>query len=275
MTRQKNTEPLSIVGCDTPSRQSVHDLSSIVGRPARSGLADLDRIQLGENETRQLNQEHVEDLAKSISSVGLIHPIVIDQNSTLLAGGHRLAALRLLKEKDSVTFHRLFPRSRVPVQVLDTRGRGKEIDFPFIVAIAENEKRRDYSPAEVLILAQKLREMGYMDCRGRPPAGERPLLPALSLLLGKSLRTVRRLMRQAEAEKSSSNRGGPSTRTQRTAQMKRCLRAIESCQTTVATYGADPDRLEACLAELKELVLAAINAAASQEQAKLAQNSDT
>ena len=39
-------------------------------------------------------------LAKSIEAEGLIHPITISEDNTLIAGGHRLSAFKLLAEKD-------------------------------------------------------------------------------------------------------------------------------------------------------------------------------
>lgn len=41
---------------------------------------------------RELNQVHVASLAESIKTLGLIQPIVINQEKRLIAGGHRLAA---------------------------------------------------------------------------------------------------------------------------------------------------------------------------------------
>lgn len=45
---------------------------------------------------RELNHEHVKSLAESIKDLGLVQPIVINQDKRLIAGGHRLAAHKLL-----------------------------------------------------------------------------------------------------------------------------------------------------------------------------------
>ena len=42
----------------------------------------------------------VQSLAKSIEAEGLIHPITISDDNTLIAGGHRLSAFKLLAQKD-------------------------------------------------------------------------------------------------------------------------------------------------------------------------------
>ena len=45
---------------------------------------------------RAVEPEDVENLAKSIAELGLLNPITIDQNNTLIAGRHRLEAAKLL-----------------------------------------------------------------------------------------------------------------------------------------------------------------------------------
>lgn len=45
---------------------------------------------------RSTDQQNVEELVKSIKAVGLMNPITIDQNHTLIAGLHRVEAAKLL-----------------------------------------------------------------------------------------------------------------------------------------------------------------------------------
>ena len=45
---------------------------------------------------REAEPKAVEELARSITAVGLLNPITIDQNNTLVAGLHRLEAAKLL-----------------------------------------------------------------------------------------------------------------------------------------------------------------------------------
>ena len=45
---------------------------------------------------REVDPEAVHDLAESISKVGLLNPITVDQDYTLIAGLHRLEAAKLL-----------------------------------------------------------------------------------------------------------------------------------------------------------------------------------
>ena len=45
---------------------------------------------------RDVDQEKVEELAESIKEVGLINPITLTEDYTLIAGAHRLEACKLL-----------------------------------------------------------------------------------------------------------------------------------------------------------------------------------
>lgn len=45
---------------------------------------------------RTANPEHIQELAKSISEIGLLNPITVDHRNVLIAGLHRLEAAKLL-----------------------------------------------------------------------------------------------------------------------------------------------------------------------------------
>ncbi len=45
---------------------------------------------------READPEAVQELADSISNVGLLHPVTVDQGNTLIAGLQRLKAAKLL-----------------------------------------------------------------------------------------------------------------------------------------------------------------------------------
>src|ERR1017187_9370597 len=49
-----------------------------------------------EDRQRETKPDAVASLAESMKTLGLIQPIVINQNNRLIAGGHRLAAARFL-----------------------------------------------------------------------------------------------------------------------------------------------------------------------------------
>jgi ParB family transcriptional regulator, chromosome partitioning protein len=179
---------------------------------------------------RELNPAHVLDLAATICATGLLQTITVDSRYRLLAGKHRLAAFRLLAglrdcgpeiEKrialfdqiletpgtaerfqeelaalDWAAFDAKHPDGLMPCRLMAFDSE-KEPGKALAVEGTENEKRRDFSRAQIEILCTRLKECGYIDATGRPKAGEKALRPALALIIGKSLRHVRRLLQAA------------------------------------------------------------------------------
>lgn len=172
-------------------------------------------------DTRPLNQVHVEALAESIAAVGLLQPIVIDSQGRLLAGGHRKAALLWLRETAPEIFDKWFPNG-IPVYRLNFDAE-LQPDSAFEVEIIENERRLDYSRDEIRSLADRLRKAGYVDTPGRPKKGEKRLRPALEIIVGKSLPTLRRYLNESdEPQKTRSDE-----RVLRNKHLKTALRALE------------------------------------------------
>lgn len=191
-----------------------------------AGVLSLHKIKprVGES-ARVLNLHHVVDLAESIQAVGLVQGIAVDRLGHVLAGEHRRAAMItlaaapdkrsavLLREagtsavdrtKDSAWAERLakLPAGtgeldihRVPVRIFDLAA-----DDPrrFEVEVTENEKRRDFTPAEVKALWTRLESLGYRTTPGKPKKGQPSGVKAMTTILGKGERTVRRMIRKAE-----------------------------------------------------------------------------
>lgn len=166
----------------------------------------LDAIKQRDQDTRPLNSGHVESLAESIAILGLIEPLVTDNQGRLLAGGHRLAAIALLKEQQPQAFTERFSNAQIPVRMLPFDAE-EDADLALQVEVAENEKRRDYTAAEVKAVADRLRAAGYSDVKGRPRKGDKPLMPALQVIIGKSLRTVQRYLNEDEEPQPKSMTG--------------------------------------------------------------------
>lgn len=175
-------------------------------------------------DTRTLDPEHVVTLAESIDALGLLEPVVIDLDSHLLAGGHRLAACRLLCAEPDDRYARALDLleaealddglaarlvalgpgaasgdrsevSEIPARVISVHA-GEDLDAALAVEVAENEQRRDYTREEVVALYERLMASGrYVDRRGRLAEGERAAKPAIAAVIGKSLRTVHRLLK--------------------------------------------------------------------------------
>jgi len=83
-------------------------------------------------------------LEASIRDVGLINPVIIDENGYLLAGYRRLAACKNLGMVE------------IEVNVVDLQGDVmKKLD----VEVAENFYRKDFTPEEILASEQRRREI--------------------------------------------------------------------------------------------------------------------
>jgi ParB family transcriptional regulator, chromosome partitioning protein len=154
-------------------------------------------------DTRSLNQPHVEALAESIAAVGLIQPIAVDIKGNLLAGGHRRAAIYHLSVFNPEAFNTHFS-SGIPIRRYDFDA-SQDTEMALAIEATENEKRRDYTPEEVKDLAERLKLAGYNYTSGRPKKGQKSLIPSLSVIVGKSDKTIRRYLEdvpQAPQQKS-------------------------------------------------------------------------
>ena len=164
----------------------------------------LSRIKQREHDTRKVSARHVGALADSLRAIGLIQPIAVSDDGVLLAGAHRLAAIAQLKETDPDAYERWFPRDEVPVRVIRLEDSGGGKQQALAVELSENEKRRNYTRQELMRLIERLRAAGYAEGSGRLKPGEKHMAPALSAVLGKSLRTVSRMLaevREAPVDK--------------------------------------------------------------------------
>lgn len=158
-------------------------------------LVTLEKITDRTKDTRPINMDHVLQLVSSIKVVGLITPLAVDKELTLLAGAHRLEALKTFARQDPLQFKKHFPEHKVPARVMSISANTDQL-LALRVEIEENEKRRDYTPAEVLEVAQTLENAGFTRSRGRPTAKEKPLIPALEAIFGKSKATIKRYLAQ-------------------------------------------------------------------------------
>jgi ParB family chromosome partitioning protein len=163
----------------------------------------LDDIQDRAEDTRQLNEAHVKALAESITVLGLIEPLVTDKNYVLLAGGHRKAAIALIQDTNPEAYQTHFGEG-IPVRVM-AFDAVSDPEQALAIEVAENEQRRDYSPAEVKAIADRLLDAGFVEVKGRPKKDEKPLMPALSAVVGKSIRTLQRYLEEPSEEKSTTD----------------------------------------------------------------------
>jgi ParB family transcriptional regulator, chromosome partitioning protein len=150
-------------------------------------------------DTRPLNLAHVESLTESIAAIGLIQPIAVDSQGRLLAGGHRRAAIANLHQTNPAAFAQYFSGG-IPIRRYDFDA-SQDADLALAIEASENEKRRDYTPAEVRDLADRLKAAGYHHTRGRAKTGDKPLLPSLATIVGKSERQIKRYLADEPVEK--------------------------------------------------------------------------
>lgn len=200
--KQTAAELLQSVRAVGTAIQEQDRLSEVRSQDLKVSFLPLPKILDRVTDTRELKAEHVEDLMMSMAVLGILEPLVVDIRGRLLAGGHRKAAIYLLKERMPTQYAARFPNESIPVFTLPFDA-DLEPDLALQVEIAENEKRRDYTRAEVKVLAERLKSAGYSDTQGRPMKGDKPLRPALKVIIGKSIKTVQRYLNDA-TEKSTS-----------------------------------------------------------------------
>jgi ParB family chromosome partitioning protein len=234
MATKKNREIQWGKAKETGERASKSDDLKDDARSKSFGASDSRRLPSRikprtHGNTRNLDLIHVIDLAESIEALGLLQPIAIDKDDVLVAGEHRLVACHLLamdnnsrsdywdevnngsqkpfksdKKKDETKlrvmalnheeFKSKYKGFEIPVVVLPFNS---EVDkeHALLAETAENEKRQNYTKEEILSLAGKLRESGYIERAGRPKEGEKSLKTALSVISGKSWRQICRDMK--------------------------------------------------------------------------------
>lgn len=95
-------------------------------------LLDIDTVLPRLNSQRK-EEANVDALADSIRRIGLLHPIVVDEDDRLVAGGNRLAAFKLLAKTDPQTYGRIPATTKA--DLAETARR--------VIELEENVKRTD------------------------------------------------------------------------------------------------------------------------------------
>jgi ParB family chromosome partitioning protein len=207
---RKRSDSSSLLAQATIVADAIHEQDQVASakferdRAGRSNLP-LSQIYPRAEDTRPLHEQHVKDLVESIGALGLIEPLVVDLKGVLLAGGHRLAAVQLLKETNIELYYSHFPDDFVPVRVMPFDAE-IEPEKSLQIELAENEKRVNYSRDQIEKLAERLRSLNYRESRGRPKEGEKALGPALAVAIGVSTRYVRRVLSEKRGEAVEENR---------------------------------------------------------------------
>ncbi len=104
----------------------------------------IERIVVDKEERVRVELGDIAGLRDSISKLGLLNPIVIDENDRLVAGYRRLTACRELGWRE------------VDVRIVSFEGDLlRELD----AEVAENVFRKDFTPAEVERIEQRRRRI--------------------------------------------------------------------------------------------------------------------
>ncbi|MEE4242694.1 MAG: ParB N-terminal domain-containing protein [Desulfopila sp.] len=119
----------------------------------------IDQIQVDEKERIRRDIGDLGSLQNSMETVGLVNPLVIDENNRLIAGYRRLTACKNLGWEE-VDVH-VVALGSDQLKMLD-------------VEIAENFYRKDFSPEE--ILSAERRRQDILESRRKKGIWERFLL---------------------------------------------------------------------------------------------------
>jgi len=136
----------------TEGAQAIDLACSVGKRPsyAPSTTMPIVNITVGTRHRKDIGD--IAALAAGIADVGLLHPIVVRPDGTLIAGGRRLAAFKHLD------------RTEIPVTVVDLSeiARGE---------LAENAERKDFLPSEIDAIRRALEPIEKAAAEQRMKAG--------------------------------------------------------------------------------------------------------
>lgn len=125
-------------------------------------IAPVGAIRIGERDRSEMG--NLDELAQSITAVGLLHPIVVTENLDLVAGGRRLAAVRQLGWTE------------VPVTVVDLTSAADVLR----AELEENTCRKPLSPLEASYARERRAKVlapQIQENRGGRPAKVEPDIP--------------------------------------------------------------------------------------------------
>lgn len=223
---------LAGMNAGTAQAKTDQSVTAALDRGRAVALVAFKDIRPRTQDTRTPKAEDVLAMAESVAAVGLLQPVAVDKLHRLLAGLHRLEACRVLltystearldclrplpgfdKLDMKETRRRLVAlpdredlpaplnETFIPCRVLVDLNAEKDPGAALAAEAAENTARRQYTRKEIANLAERLKDAGYRDKPGRPRKGEKSLRPALALVLGVDVSTVRRNLNQPEKKK--------------------------------------------------------------------------
>lgn len=110
----------------------------------------IEQIKVGQRIRQDLG--NIEELAKSIKEIGLLQPIVVSEDMTLIAGQRRLEACKTLGWTE------------IPANILN-------LQDILTGEFAENAVRKDFSPSEMVAIKRALEPLEKQKAEARQHAG--------------------------------------------------------------------------------------------------------
>lgn len=268
---RKRPNSLAVFAEATATADAIHEQDQAVATKSEQERARKTRIPLNhifprEADTRPLRSQHVADLAESIAALGLIEPLVVDSKGVLVAGSHRLAAIKELKEANLDIYNQQFPEDLIQVHTLAFDAE-HEPERALQVELAENEKRVNYTRDQIERLAERLRTLNYRDVRGRPREGEKALGPALAVVIGVSTRYVRKILSEQRREVTDEQNRNLDPIFQKLKLLKKVESALEELVSLPET--SKPSRSEKALRKASPTFLSSVKGAIRETKTAL------
>lgn len=116
----------------------------------------ISEIVIGKRHRKDLGD--IDVLAESIQKIGLLHPIVILADKTLVVGERRLAAFKKLK------------RSTIPANVANNL---QEMELLLAAECEENTCRKDFTPEEAVIIGERIEAIAREQARKAQEEGRK------------------------------------------------------------------------------------------------------
>lgn len=206
MTKTRKKSELKAPALDEPGDQQP-DPIALKAEPTTVDTVQLDHIRAWSHAIREPDAPQTNTLRQSIRDHGLLEPLVVDAKNVLIAGSHRLAAIKDLRDSDPAIYKKRFPGGKVPVNRLAFDAD----DFPIeaiAASVAENQKRQALDPAAIQRIKQHLQNnLAIHFGPGRPKNGQRPASAILSEAFKRSPRQIRAVLADARKPRGSSAKG--------------------------------------------------------------------
>ena len=226
--------------------------TEVAGSKERLPLSQISARVHGD--TRELNEQHVHELMESIEILGLISPLSVDREGTLLAGGHRRAALVLLAKQNPDYFAEQFAEG-IPVYRLSILAEEAPIEA-LQVEIEENTQRRNYSAVEIRQAARRLEKAGYEKLKGRPKEGQKSLKQALQRIFKLSDRRIQMILNEDTQARSLDASDRPvNKKTLRSAQRK-AVKSLTSIEDQLQRFSESDQQHQDALVKVRDALMA-------------------